>query len=298
MARKNANAVVESTVNAVETATKRQAVLLAEMIKSDLGYVSAELPTDENGAEMIRIKGEDGEIIDARFTGTVEELEALKNVGTITGFDKQSKVIQCYYISRCASLARNNGFKSVGEFLSLQFDGLDKSTLTQYCKIGEKFVCKDENGVIKFRYEWCKGVSVTNLNQLLGLFNKCENNADFETKYIETGLIHPRSTLSVLKDEIKAINNGGNAESNSSSSSSTENEAPVLTVETAIAFLIKEMPENADISLTWEDANGDYMDASVPALLEAISEWFHSEEDVAYNVLSKVNEDETDSEEQ
>ena len=82
--------------------------------------------------------------------------------------------------------------------------GLKAGTCNQYKRVAEYFINCDGDKP-RFRYEWCKGVSVANLMQCLSLVGECETVEAFYNEYIASGKLHLRKTLSALKEEIRTL---------------------------------------------------------------------------------------------
>lgn len=194
----------ELTINTNDTRTMAIATAMNSSL-ADFGYESTGLKTDENGNTMLVVKDADnkGETVEVPVELTEETKRNMESFCAFIDFDKLATLYKCYHSYRLKAFSEDMGFKSVGEMASVNF-GLKAGTINQYYRIADKFLdCTGDKPI--WKYEWLKGVSVTNLNQCLSLIDKCDSVQDFKEKYIDTDKLHLRKPLSKVKEELDEI---------------------------------------------------------------------------------------------
>ena len=247
--RKNRNNLTETTSsttenNAIATLTGAN---LGTMLSS-LGYDYQTTEKDKNGATSIVLKdAESGGTFEQGIVLKQEEFTALATLRELQNFDTMKRIVVAWKCYELKSFAKNNGFKSVGELVEMNVKGLSALTVNQYARVAELFLELPEGADVPvFRYDWCKGVSITNLVQSLSLIKKCDNDIDkFYTEYIESDKLHLRSTLATLKGELDTINGKSKSKSKSKSESESESENkvshPVMSYATMYASLSEKL---------------------------------------------------------
>lgn len=222
---------------------------------SDYGYSTSRLDRDENGDILVTVKDADnkGETLVTPIHMNDSAVSTLDSFAAFMDFDKLSTLFKCYHVWHAAPIAKDNGFRSVGEFLSMNF-GLKAGTINQYYRIAAKCLdCTGDKPV--FKYEWLKGVAVTNINQCLSLMDKCDSMEDFKAKYIDTEMLHLRKPLSQLKAEIDVIAGKTDKQAKQASeageASATEASKPAsntVSIETAWSMVIEYLTANTGMS--------------------------------------------------
>ena len=215
---------------------------------SSLGYDYQTTERDENGATSIVLKdAENGGTFEQGIVLKQDEFTALATLRELQNFDTMKRIVVAWKCYELKSFAKNNGFKSVGELVEMNVKGLSALTVNQYSRVAELFLELPEGADVPvFRYDWCKGVSITNLVQSLSLVKKCDNDIDrFYTDYIESDKLHLRSTLATLKGELDTINGKSKSKSKSKSESEGESENkvshPVMSYATMYASLSEKL---------------------------------------------------------
>ena len=236
-----AEQTAEQTAEQVATAEECAEMLVSRGEDAEIGnqstniineimpYEKSILPTvlSRNGIELdyvdetengifVNIKSDDGEEMVTEVTTTEDEKEAYKAITALQNHDKLSGIYKAWYMSKVGDLAKDAGYKSVGAFLAAQFKGLKVNSCNQLVAVANTFIVEEEQDGTKYpvyRYEWLKGVTVTNMAQLLGFFNKVtegindknEKGDFFYKEYIVTKKVSLRRTLADLKDQLKAL---------------------------------------------------------------------------------------------
>lgn len=191
-----------------------------EVMKEN-GYSLESIEESENGALLVTANTEDGNLL-VEIHAQEHEKRAVKAIAELANFDKLSGLYKAYYMRDCASLAKDAGYKSVGAFLEKQFSGLKANSCNQYVAVANKFLVYGAEYPL-LKYNWLKGVSVTNMEAILALFNRLQDAErsigtydseeilesatahTFYNNYIKTGKLHLLRPLTELRKEINAI---------------------------------------------------------------------------------------------
>lgn len=265
MASKDKNTLV--TVNE-NTALSGMVANLTSTLSS-LGYEHQTTERNEKGeTAVVVLDNETGGNMEIMEKLSETEFNALKTLRDLSAFQTMERVVVAWKCYELKDYAKNNNFKSVGALVETNVKGLSAVTVNQYCRVAELFLTLP-NGcdVPVWKYDWCKGVSITNLVQSLALVKKSGSPEQFYTDYIESGKLHLRASLSTLKGDIQNVE--GKSKSKSKSKSENENESeskierPVMSYGTMFALLsekllsFESLPDNVMDSLS---TIGEYME--------------------------------------
>ena len=264
-----------NVVSAVETGAPTMLATLAGAglsgMLSSLGYEYQTTSKDENGATDIVLKdAENGGTFEQALVLKDTEYKALATLRELQGFDTMKRIVVAWKCYELKQFATNNGFKSVGELVEMNVKGLSALTVNQYARVAELFLTLPEGtDVPAFKYEWCRGVSITNLVQCLSLVKKSGSPESFYEDYIATDKLHLRATLSTLKGDIDTVNGKSKSKSKSKSENESENENkvahPVMSYATMFASLSEHIlsnngvPENVLVALS---TIGEYLEST------------------------------------
>ena len=213
-------------------------------VAENLGYKPNKLELDENGKALVPIYDSENkcvieslEKLPENVVKAVNDINALKSLEDISGVYLASAVYDL------ANFAENNGFSSVGKFVSEMIPRIKANYANQLYNVAKTFLEYDESGAPRWAYEFCKACNVSNLALLMPLVNKCGSVESFIELYIDTDLVHPRKPQKKLAEELKAINGKDESKSKSKSKSKSESESEnkELSLETAWAKVREEL---------------------------------------------------------
>lgn len=205
-------------------------------VAENLGYKPNKLELDENGKALVPIYDSENkcvieslEKLPDNVVKAVNDINALKSLEDISGVYLASAVYDL------ANFAENNGFSSVGKFVSEMIPRIKANYANQLYNVAKTFLDYDDNGAPRWSYDFCKACNVSNLALLMPLVNKCGSVQSFIETYIDTDMIHPRKPQKKLAEELKAINGKDESKSKSKSKSKSESESEnkELSLETA-----------------------------------------------------------------
>ena len=206
-------------------------------VAENLGYKPNKLELDENGKALVPIYDSENkcvieslEKLPENVVKAVNDINALKSLEDISGVYLASAVYDL------ANFAENNGFSSVGKFVSEMIPRIKANYANQLYNVAKAFLKYDESGAPMWAYEFCKGCNVSNLALLMPLVNKSGSVEAFIETYIDTDMIHPRKAQKKLADELKAIN-GKDSKGKDSKGKEGESTNTELSLETAWALV-------------------------------------------------------------
>lgn len=216
--KENTTATTEvvATATATTETTKNALTFGNEFELNNFGFKSSALEEVKKNTYHFNIPTADGKSTmskDIEVSGKAGE--ALAKIATVTDLRKLDTIVLAWSSYQLVKVAKNNGFKSIGEMLALNFDGYTPNYINQLKNAAEKFLIDTGNG-IAYRYPWCDGIPITNLALVLGRFNDCDGETDsekaenFYNKYVkpdeEDNVLLPIANQSELKKAISALN--------------------------------------------------------------------------------------------
>ena len=208
-------------------------------VAENLGYKPNKLELDENGKALVPIYDSENkcvieslEKLPENVVKAVNDINALKSLEDISGVYLASAVYDL------ANFAENNGFSSVGKFVSEMIPRIKANYANQLYNVAKTFLAYDESGAPIWAYEFCKACNVSNLALLMPLVNKCGSVDAFIESYIDTDLVHPRKPQKKLVDELRAISGKDESKSKSKESKSKDDsKSKEISISTAWAMV-------------------------------------------------------------
>ena len=232
-----------ATINNENTALSGMVANLSTTL-STLGYEHQTTERNEKGeTAIVLVDNENGGTFEAMEKLSDTEFNAFKTLRDLSAFQSMEKVVVAWKCYELKDYAKNNNFKSVGALVESNVKGLSAVTVNQYCRVAEYFLELPEGCEVPvWKYDWLKGVSITNLVQSLALVKKSGSIEQFYTDYVESGKIHLRASLATLKGDIQSIE-GKKGKKGKTEEGNDENkvEHPVMSYATMYAQLIEKL---------------------------------------------------------
>lgn len=175
-------------------------------IADSLGYKPTYVEVDEDGKSLVPIYDSENKcIIESREELPADVRDAVNEINALGSLSDISGVYLAKAVYQLAEYAENNGFSSVGKFVSEMIPRIKANYANQLYNVAKSFLDIAEDGTPSWKYDFCKGCSVSNLALIMPLVNKSESVEDFIADYIDSGKIHPRKVQSKLKEELSAL---------------------------------------------------------------------------------------------
>lgn len=246
---------------------------------SNFGFEDERLQHDGN-KYTLTLKSEDGK---ASVVSEIElsnnGSEAVDTIGALRNMKKTATIADAWNIAKLRKTAKNLGFKSVGEFVATQFSSIDARYANQLANTADAFLTEDANGKVHYKYSWCDGVDISNLNFIMGTWNKYnEGKSSPDAKGFYDEYIKPddndnvklpiRSSQNEIKKAVSALNTASGK--NTRKSSKTTADKPEMDVKTCLANVVAWFEENNDID---DEQAKTYLDilGSIDTMIDRIT---------------------------
>lgn len=246
---------------------------------TNFGFEDERLQHDGN-KYTLTLKSEDGK---ASVVSDVElsekASESVDTIGALRNMKKTATIADAWNIAKLRKTAKNNGFKSVGEFVSTQFPSIDARYANQLANTADAFLTEDVNGNVHYKYTWCEGVDISNLNFIMGTWNKYnEGKSSPDAKGFYDEYIKPdnddnvklpiRGSQNEIKKAVSALNTASGKTTRKTTKTTTEK--PEMDVKTCLANVIAWFEENNDID---EEQSKTYLDilASIDTMYDRVT---------------------------
>lgn len=246
---------------------------------SNFGFEDERLSHDGN-KYTLTLKSEDGK---ASVVSEVElsdkASESVDTIGALRNMKKTATIADAWNIAKLRKTAKNNGFKSVGEFVATQFPSIDARYANQLANTADAFLTEDVDGKVHYKYTWCDGVEISNLNFIMGTWNKYnEGKATPDAKGFYAEYIKPddddnvklpiRGSQSEIKKAVSALNTASGKTSRKTSKTTADK--PEMDVKTCLANVVAWFEENNDID---DEQEKTYLDilGSIDTMIDRIT---------------------------
>lgn len=279
----NENAILQNKVHELaEIADKYNNSIVAKLDNkygmSNFGFEDERLTHDGN-KYTLTLKSEDGK---ASVISEVElsdnASESVDTIGALRNMKKTATIADAWNIAKLRKTAKNNGFKSVGEFVSTQFPSIDARYANQLANTADAFLTEND-GKVCYKYSWCDGVDISNLNFIMGTWNKYNDGkatpdaAGFYNEYIKPDendnmKLPIRASQNEIKKAVSALNTASGKTSRKSTKTTADK--PEMDVKTCLANVIAWFEENNDID---DEQAKTYLDimASIDTMIDRIT---------------------------
>lgn len=245
---------------------------------SNFGLKDNRLEHDGN-KYTLTLKSEDGKssivkVIELSDNGS----EAVETIGALQNLNDTATIANAWNIAKLRTVAKNNGFKSVGEFVNAQFPKLTVSYANQLANAADIFL-HEVDGKVCYKYAWCEDVAMSNLTLIVGKWNEFHKDktsvdeSGFYDEYIKPDdndnvKLPVNASQNVLKKAISALNESSGKGTRKSSKTTTEK--PEMDVKTCLANVVAWFEENNDLD---NEVAKTYLDvmASVDAMIDRLN---------------------------
>lgn len=280
----NENAILQNKVHELaEIADKYNNSIMAKLDNrygmTNFGFEDERLH-HEGTKYTLTLKSEDGK---ASIVSDVElsekASESVDTIGALRNMKKTATIADAWNIAKLRKTAKNNGFKSVGEFVATQFPSIDARYANQLANTADAFLTEDAKGNVHYKYSWCEGVDISNLNFIMGTWNKYnEGKSSPDSKGFYDEYIKPddndnvklpiRSSQNEIKKAVSALNTAS-GKSNRKTSKTTADK-PEMDIKTCLANVVAWFEENNDID---DEQAKTYLDilGSIDTMIDRIT---------------------------
>ena len=204
-------------------------------VAESLGYKPNYVEVDEEGKSLVPIYDSENKcVIETREELPADVRDAVNEINALGSLSDISGVYLAKAVYQLADYAENNGFSSVGKFVSEMIPRIKANYANQLYNVAKAFLSIADDGTPSWKYDFCKGCSVSNLALIMPLVNKSESVDDFITEYINSGKIHPRKVQSKLKEELSDLSG---KDSKSKDSKDSKDSKGTMSLESAWAMV-------------------------------------------------------------
>lgn len=279
----NENAILQNKVHELaEIADKYNNSIVAKLDSkygmSNFGFEDERIQHDGN-VYALTLKSEDGKsAIVANIELGENSKEAVDTLGALRNMKKTATIADAWNIAKLRKVAEQNKFKSVGEFISTQFPSIDARYANQLANTADAFLT-EKDGKVCYKYTWCDGVDLSNLNFIMGTWNKYNegkttpDSSGFYDTYIKPDendnvKLPIRASQNVLRKAVSALNEASGKGTRKSAKTTVEK--PEMDVKTCLAKVVAWFEENNDLD---GEQSKTYLDilASIDSMYDRIT---------------------------
>lgn len=245
---------------------------------SNFGLKDNRLEHDGN-KYTLTLKSEDGKssivkVIELSDNGS----EAVDTIGALQNLNDTATIANAWNIAKLRTVAKNNGFKSVGEFVNAQFPKLSVSYANQLANAADIFL-HEIDGKVCYKYSWCDDVAMSNLTLIVGKWNEYHkdklavDDSGFYDSFIkpdenDNQKLPINASQSVLKKAVSALNEASGKTARKSSKTTADK--PETDVKTALAMVTSWFVDNNDIDDEQAKTYTDML-ASIDVMIDRIT---------------------------
>ena len=246
---------------------------------NNFGFEDERIHHDGN-KYTLTLKSEDGK---ASVVSEVElsekASESVDTLGALRNMKKTATIADAWNIAKLRKTAKNNGFKSVGEFVATQFPSIDSRYANQLANTADAFLTEDVHGKVHYKYSWCEGVDISNLNFIMGTWNKYNEGKDtpnakgFYDEYIKPDendnvKLPIRASQNEIRKAVSALNTASGKTTRKNTKTTADK--PDIDVKTCLANVVAWFEENNDID---DEQARTYLDilASIDTMYDRIT---------------------------
>lgn len=246
---------------------------------SNFGFEDERIQHDGN-KYTLTLKSEDGK---ASVVSEVElsdkASESVDTIGALRNMKKTATIADAWNIAKLRKTAKNNGFKSVGEFVATQFPSIDARYANQLANTADAFLTEDVDGNVRYKYSWCEGVDISNLNFIMGTWNKHNEekkfiDADgFYNEYIKPDdddnvKLPIRGSQNEIKKAVSALNTASGKTTRKNTKTTADK--PEIDVKTCLANVVAWFEENNDLA---DEVAKTYLDvmSSIDGMIDRLN---------------------------
>ena len=279
----NENTILQNKVHELaEIADKYNNSILSKLDSkfgmNNFGFEDERLAHDGN-KYTLTLKSEDGKasvVTDIELSDSASE--SVDTLGALRNMKKTATIADAWNIAKLRKTAKNNGFKSVGEFVATQFPSIDARYANQLANTADAFLT-EKDGKVCYKYAWCDGVDISNLNFIMGTWNKHNEgkataDADgFYNEYIKPDnddnvKLPIRGSQSEIKKAVSALNTASGKASRKSSKK--DDSKPEMDVKTCLANVVAWFTENNDLDEMQEKTYLDIL-SSIDTMIDRVT---------------------------
>ena len=228
---------------AVQEQAQEQTALTANVLgmkelADNLGYTLLHTQREDDGKVFLPVWNKDEkEVMYVASEVKDAELKSLNDVEDLENWRQMSPVLVAWKCHELRELAVRSGFTSVGAFINKTIPSLSANTANQWANVAKEFMELPEGCTVPaFKYEWCKGVPVSNLALILGEWHKCDEDAEvFEETWLKGDNMLTLRNQNKLKEELKAVR-GTSKKGSSKAQAQAQEQEGAPTVSTASAW--------------------------------------------------------------
>ena len=262
-------------------------------VADKLGYKTNTIEVDDEGKALVPVYSSDEKcVIEKRVKMPENIRKSINEINALGTLDDIKGVYLAKAIYELATFAENNGYNSVGKFVSEMIPRIKANYANQLYNVAKSFLSIAEDGTPSWKYDFCEGVCVSNLALLMPLVNKSGSVEQFITDYIDTDKIHPDKAQNKLKDELSTLSgNGTSKKSGKKSGKKSDNDSDSdnkLDAYTAWALVRTKLLET-----TLTDDNANEMKSTSVAFIDAVMSALQESEKDSEQESEKDSEQET-----